>query len=76
LPIRDRKGSVALVKSIVQHKHCVECRKVCSPEKDTCSEECEAEHKKTIRRKKMYIYFLFAMMAVFISLYIIQLTSR
>jgi predicted nucleic acid-binding Zn ribbon protein len=64
-------GSVALVKSIVQHRHCVECRKVCSAEKDTCSEECEAAYKKRIRQKRLYYYFLLAMIAVFIALLVV-----
>jgi len=64
---------VALVKSIVQHKHCAVCKKVCPVERDTCSKECEEELKKGIKKRKFYYYLLWAMMAVFIAIMLISI---
>ena len=64
---------MALVKSIVQHKHCAVCKKVCPVERDTCSKECEAEMKKGISKRKLYYYLLWAMMAVFVAVMLIQI---
>lgn len=63
----------ALVQSIVQHRHCSVCRKVCPADKDTCSKECEEELKKNVRKRRMYYYLLWAMMAVFVAIMLIQI---
>lgn len=62
-----------LAKSIVQHKHCGVCRKVCPVDKETCSKECDEEHKKSLRKRRTYYYLLWAMMAVFVAIMLIQI---
>jgi predicted nucleic acid-binding Zn ribbon protein len=68
-----KTGSAALTKTIIQHKHCVICRKVCSVDQETCSPECDETLKAGTRKKKIYYYLLWAMMAVFVAILIVQL---
>ena len=68
-----KSGSAALTKTIVQHQHCVVCRKVCAVDKETCSKECEESLKASTKKRKMYYYLLWAMMAVFVAILVIQL---
>lgn len=58
--------------SIVQHKHCVHCGKVCGPDKDTCSQDCEAEFNKKVRKKKMYYYIWLASVTVFLAIIVVS----
>jgi predicted nucleic acid-binding Zn ribbon protein len=49
------------------------CKKVCPVDKETCSNECEEELKKGIRKRKFYYYLLWAMMGVFVALMLVML---
>jgi len=60
-----------LAKSLVQHKHCIVCRKVCSAEKDTCSDGCEAEWNENLRKRRRMQYVLWGVIAVFIAILLV-----
>jgi predicted nucleic acid-binding Zn ribbon protein len=48
-----------MVERLVQHKHCMGCGRAI-PAKDVfCTEDCEDEHKRTLRRKKNQLLLLY-----------------
>lgn len=61
-----------LGKSLVQHKHCLVCRKVCSAEKETCSEECEAKWNEDLRKRRRLQFILWGAIAVFIAIMVVS----
>jgi len=49
----------AMVERLVQHKHCRHCGRA-TPAKDIfCSEDCESDHKRMLRKKKNQLLLLY-----------------
>ena len=58
-------------KSIIQHKHCVNCGKVCAPEKRTCSEECESNWNKELRKRRMRMFAFLGIAVVLMAVVLV-----
>jgi predicted nucleic acid-binding Zn ribbon protein len=56
---------------VVEHKHCFNCGISISPDKDICSDRCQAEWDKMLKRKKLMTYLPFIGIALIILFYIL-----
>ncbi len=52
----DMPPSHTLSSKVPKHKHCNNCGVSISPEKETCSEECQVRWDKMLSRKKFWTY--------------------
>jgi|YelNatPaOPRAMG01_1025707.scaffolds.fasta_scaffold53080_2 predicted nucleic acid-binding Zn ribbon protein len=56
--------------SIPKHKHCIICGAAISVDKEFCSEKCEEQYNKMVKRRK---YSLWIMMLIFPAMFLILL---
>ena len=54
------------------HRHCRVCRKVCAPDQEYCSKACRQERERAIATRRMWLYILYAMIAVTILLTVVN----
>ena len=64
----DDQGSSG---NIRDHKHCFNCGISISPDKDICSDKCQAEWDRLLKRKKLMTYLPFIGIALLILFYIL-----
>ncbi|MFO8051083.1 MAG: DUF2116 family Zn-ribbon domain-containing protein [Thermoplasmatota archaeon] len=50
------KGAAGRSTEISDHKHCYNCGRAISSDKDICSEECQQEWDRMLRKKKLITY--------------------
>ena len=62
------KGDTGIV---IDHKHCYNCGISISPDKDICSDKCQVEWDKMLKRKKFMTYLPFIGIALLILFYIL-----
>lgn len=55
----------------VKHKHCFNCGISISPDKDICSDKCQAEWDRMMKRKKWMTYLPFIGIILLILFYIL-----
>ena len=63
-----------MTEKILQHKHCNICGKAVPAEETFCSDECKEKWDAMVKKRKMMMYIMYGMIAVFIVL--ILYTSR
>jgi predicted nucleic acid-binding Zn ribbon protein len=56
---------------VVKHKHCFNCGISISPDKDICSDKCQAEWDRMMKRKKWMTYLPFIAIILLILFYIL-----
>lgn len=56
---------------IVSHHHCPVCTKAIPMEREFCSKKCEDSYNNVLRKRKMMIYLLYAMIAFFLAIMIL-----
>ncbi len=54
--VEETSPSHTLSSKVPKHKHCNNCGVSIAPEKDTCSDECQARWDKMLSRKKFWTY--------------------
>lgn len=64
----DEEGYSGAMKD---HKHCYNCGISISPSKDICSDKCQVEWDKMMKRKKLMTYLPFIGIALLILFYIL-----
>jgi predicted nucleic acid-binding Zn ribbon protein len=57
--------------TVRDHKHCFNCGISITPDKDLCSDKCQAEWDRMMRRKKLMTYLPFIGILLLIAFYII-----
>jgi predicted nucleic acid-binding Zn ribbon protein len=63
-----------MTEKILQHKHCSICSKAIPVDEPFCSDECKEKWDAMMKKRKMMMYIMYGMIAVFIVL--ILFTSR
>jgi predicted nucleic acid-binding Zn ribbon protein len=51
---------------LLQHRHCQVCSKAIPISEEFCSEECKTEFEAMIKKRKSYIYIIYATMILII----------
>jgi predicted nucleic acid-binding Zn ribbon protein len=67
-PPSGEKGDSGIV---IDHKHCFNCGISIPPSKDICSDKCQAEWDRLMKRKKLMTYLPFIGIALLILFYIL-----
>jgi predicted nucleic acid-binding Zn ribbon protein len=62
-----------MVEKITQHKHCIECGRVVSIKKQTCSERCESAVNEKVKKRRLWMFVYMGMIAIFIAILFVQL---
>ncbi len=57
-----------MTEKILQHKHCNICGKAVPAEETFCSDECKEKWGAMVKKRKMMMYIMYGMIAVFIVL--------
>ena len=57
------------------HKHCYNCGIAISPDKDICSDKCQGEWDRMMKRKKLMTYLPFIGIALIILFYILIMAN-
>ena len=60
-----------MVERIIQHKHCIQCRKAIPSEEEYCSEICKEHHQILIKRRQKYVNLMYVFMMIVIAGYIL-----
>ena len=57
---------------LLQHRHCQVCSKAIPLSEEFCSEECNLEFDKMVKKRKNFLYLFYAMIVVFIIVMILS----
>ena len=57
-----------MAEKIPQHTHCQACGKAIPIDKTVCSDECTQKYQAFMKKRKMMIYIMYAMIAVVIGI--------
>jgi len=57
---------------VPQHSHCQICGKAVPFEKVICSDECEEQYGKIVKKRKFYMYIMYGAMAILIFMFILM----
>ena len=60
-----------MTEKIVQHSHCQICGKAIPVSEMFCSEECKAKYSAMMKKRKIVVYAMYALIGVIIILYVI-----
>jgi predicted nucleic acid-binding Zn ribbon protein len=52
---------------LLQHRHCQVCSKAIPMSEEFCSEECKTEFEAMVKKRKNYIYIIYATMILIIA---------
>ena len=47
---------------LLQHRHCQVCSKAIPMSEEYCSEECKTEFEAMVKKRKSYVYIIYALM--------------
>ncbi|WP_455392702.1 DUF2116 family Zn-ribbon domain-containing protein [[Eubacterium] cellulosolvens] len=64
-PPRPKHGNTG--GKLLQHRHCQVCSKAIPISEEFCSEECKVEFEALIKKRKTYIYIIYATMILIIA---------
>jgi len=62
-----------MVEKIIQHTHCHMCGKAVPVTETLCSEECKQKYQKMLKKRKMWVYIMYA--AIFFMIIVLILSS-
>ncbi len=48
-----------MAEKLLQHKHCVYCRRAIKPSEEFCSSDCKEDHKEMLKRKRKQLLTLY-----------------
>lgn len=60
---------------IPQHSHCQICGKAIKYGEIVCSEKCRKEYEKLVKRRKMYIYIMYAALLFLVIMVFMQIAG-
>jgi predicted nucleic acid-binding Zn ribbon protein len=61
---------------IPQHGHCQVCGKAVKFGEPFCSEKCEQDYQGYLKKRKMYVYIMYAALAFLMVLVVLQITGQ
>lgn len=61
-----------MVEKVPQHGHCQICGKAIPIKESVCSEECKEEYEKLMKKRKYYLYIMYAAIFVVIIMFILS----
>lgn len=56
---------------VPQHSHCHICGKAIPLTETLCSEECKEKYQRIIKRRRLMVYFMYAMLAALVIVFIV-----
>ena len=59
---------VDIPKDVPSHKHCVICGKSISIDKEFCSQKCEEDYSRIVKRRKRSNYLMIALLVVMMAI--------
>lgn len=57
--------------NVPQHNHCHVCMKAIPYGETLCSEECKQKYTKLLKRRRLIVYFMYAMLIALIAIFIL-----
>ena len=61
-----------MAEKVNQHAHCHICRKVIPISETLCSNDCKEKYQSMIKKRKMFIYLMYAIIFFIIALFFVQ----
>ena len=61
-----------MTNKVGQHTHCQICGKVTPISENLCSQECKEKYQNMIKKRKMFVYLMYAIIFFIIALFFIQ----
>jgi predicted nucleic acid-binding Zn ribbon protein len=69
-PKPPKGGAGAKGTKLLQHRHCQVCSKAIPLSEEFCSEECNTEFDKMVKKRRNFLYLFYGMVVLFIILMI------
>ncbi len=60
-----------MTEKVPQHSHCHICGKAIPITETLCSEECKEKYQKIIKKRRLMIYFMYAMLAALVIVFFV-----
>jgi len=61
-----------MVESVPPHSHCQICGKAIPVTETFCSEECKQKYNNMMKKRKLMVYAMYALIAVIVILFMLQ----
>ena len=61
-----------MVDNLIQHMHCQICGKAIPLSETLCSEKCKDKFNKMVKKRRMLIYFMYALVFFILALFFVQ----
>ena len=61
---------IGMIEKVPQHTHCQICGKAIPITVTLCSEECKQKYQAMVKKRKMLVYIMYALIAVILILFI------
>ena len=58
---------------LLQHRHCQVCSKAIPISEEFCSDECKVEFEALMKKRKNYIYIIYATMVIIIAVMLLSM---
>ena len=56
---------------VPQHSHCHICGKAIPLTETLCSEECKEKYQRIVKRRRLMVYFMYAMLAALVIVFVV-----
>lgn len=54
------------------HRHCKVCGRVCSPDEETCSDDCAQKRARLAQTRRMYTYLIYAAILLLVVAFFVR----
>ena len=61
-----------MAEKIPQHTHCQICGKAIAAEETMCSDECKMKYQKMMKKRKLYVYIMYALIFVVLIFFVLS----
>ena len=65
-----------MVEKVAQHTHCHICGKTIPFTETLCSEECKEKYRTMVKKRKMLVYVMYALVFFILALFLVQSIIR
>ena len=65
-----------MVEKVGQHTHCQICGKAIPMSETLCSDECKQKYRGMVKKRKILMYIMYALIFVILIMFILSGTSR
>ena len=61
-----------MVEKVGQHKHCQICGKTIPIDENLCSEECKQKFQTMVKKRKILVYVMYALIFFILTMYLVS----